>query len=482
MSFRWIVLPLIAMTVLPAARLVAQDAPAVDNSKTQFEGVINNASVFVRSGPGANYYPTQKLDKGAHVTVVGIKFGWLKIAPPDGSFSYIAVSSVQLAANSKTAKVTRNIYVRAGSVLNTIKTTVQGQLNIGDTVEVLGEDGEYLKIKPPSGAYLYVSQDLVDMVRPIASAETASPATPAAVAPAASGQPTAASGTTGQPQPAAPAQPPAVTAHAEGAIPAPTAPSLDATPKTTDATPAQPVAAATPAPTAPQAVATTQPTVVAAAPATQPAQPSADEQFANFEAEFNQMSKLPLADQSIDQLATKYKSIAKADGLSDTLKQVVTIRIATLKGRADSQAKLAEARQIEKDNAEKQLALQAEQQELAERLKKADIQLFTAVGTLQTSSLQVGSGVLYRLTDPATGRTLIYLRSDSRKMTALIGQFVGVTGEQTTDPQNNLRMISPKDIEVVDAAKVNSSIAAEIVPPSLLARNASASSSPQDNP
>ena len=89
--------------------------------------------------------------------------------------------------------------------------------------------------------------------------------------------------------------------------------------------------------------------------------------------------------------------------------------------------------------------MQAEQQELAERLEQQEVQVFTAVGELQPSSLQIGGGTLYRLVDPATGRTEIYVRTTDTKITAMMGQFIGITGEPTTDPQLSLRLIEPTD-------------------------------------
>jgi len=81
---------------------------------------------------------------------------------------------------------------------------------------------------------------------------------------------------------------------------------------------------------------------------------------------------------------------------------------------------------------------------------------------------------MYRLTDPATGRTVIYLRTADSTVAGLMGQFVGVKGDASTDPQLSLRVIEPTGIEVVDPAKVNTTVAAEFIPPSLLARQASA--------
>lgn len=472
MSFRSLVVGALALGILPVANLpvtkvLAQDAvqpPPVENSKYHFEGTVNSGSVYIRSGPGEGYYATQKLDKGAVVTVVGIKFEWLKIVPPDGSYSYVGSAFVDRQGDGKTGIINRDdVNIRAGSDLDAMKTTVQTRLNKGDTVEILGQEDEYLKIKPPEGAYLYVNKQFVDATRVLPDADATvsdSAADAVAQSPAT------------QPDNSAPAPSPAVVTTVT-----PTAPPVSQVGPTIDATPPAMLVAATTQPMA--AAPSTQPTV-AGAPSTQPAvaaapPPSAEELFGQFESTFADMSKQSLADQNIDDLTTKYQSIQNADGLSDNLKRVVDLRIATLKARADNKAKLLEARAMEKDAAEKELALQAEQQELAERLKQTDVEIYTAVGTLQPSSLQLGGGTLYRLTDPGTGRTVIYLRTTDDKATSMMGQFIGVRGTPTNDPQLSLRVLTPTDMETVDPAKVNGTVAAEIIPPSMLARQASAS-------
>ena len=58
------------------------------------------------------------------------------------------------------------------------------------------------------------------------------------------------------------------------------------------------------------------------------------------------------------------------------------------------------------------------------------------------------------------------------KITALMGQFIGVSGQPSTDPQLSLRIITPTDAQEVDESKVNSSVMADIIPPSMLARQA----------
>jgi uncharacterized protein YgiM (DUF1202 family) len=455
MSFRYL-FAFITLLAIPALKSVAQDAvpaPDVANSKYQISGLINVKSVWVRSGPGEGYYPTAELVKGASITVVGKKFEWLKVVPPDGSFSYVGAVFVDQSADGKTGKINRNdVNIRAGSTVNAMKTTVQTRLNTGDEVQIIGKEDEYLKIKPPEGAYLYINQQFVTIAQP---AMTPSPAIPQTAAPA-------------QSTPSIPL----AAAHPQTSanqVASATSNSASAIVTSTPTTAPSPAVAAVPT-TAPSAVAsaTTKPSQVAAVP-----QPSPEELFTQDEAAFTEVSKQPLDQQPLDDLIAKYQAISNNEQLSDELKNVVTIRIATLKARQDNKVKLIEVRKLEKQAADRQLALQAEQEELAERLKQQQIQVFTAVGELQPSSLQIGGGTLYRLVDPATGRTEIYVRTSDTKITAMMGQFIGVKGEPETDSQLSLRVIEPTDAQQVDEAKVNSSVMASIVPPSMLARQAS---------
>ncbi len=448
MSFRSLLLA-VAISIAPTIKIFAEDAlstPEVANSKYQINGVINVDSVYVRSGPGEGYYPTAELAKGAQVTVVGIKFDWLKILPPADSFSYVGEKFVDHDANSTVGKINRDdVNVRAGSMVNAMKTTVQARLNTGDQVEIIGTDEDYLKIKPPAGAYLYVKKDFVTISSAVSPANTPAPAV----------QPMT---TSAVPTPQVAATNPPVANS--GAI-------VTSTPTTM---PTAPMAAASVAPTTnPSAVASAAP-----APSTQPAAPppSPEELFAAYESQFSAISQQPLDAQPIDEMISDYKGIQGSEQLSDDLKTVVRIRIATLQARLDNKAKLIEMKRLEKVAADRQLALQAEQQELAERLKQSQVQVFAAVGQLQPSSLQIGGGTLYRLVDPATGRTEIYVRTGDAKITAMMGQFIGISGQPETDPQLSLRVIEPTDAQEVDESKVNASIMADIVPPSMLARQA----------
>jgi uncharacterized protein YgiM (DUF1202 family) len=159
------------LLVLPPAPAWAQEdinAPQVENSKNSFSGVVNGNAVYVHSGAGQNYYPTLKLDKGAEVTVVGIKFDWLKIVPPEGSYSYVAKAFVERAGDGKVGRVTRpDLNVRAGSTLNDMKAIIQTKLDQGAEVQIIGEKDEYFMIRPPAGAFAYIHKEHVDPVKPL---------------------------------------------------------------------------------------------------------------------------------------------------------------------------------------------------------------------------------------------------------------------------------------------------------------------------
>src|SRR3954470_1384414 len=150
----------------PAAQADSSQ-PEVGNSKYQFAGVINSSAVFIRSGPSDNDYATLKLDKGAEVTVVGIRFEWLKIVPPEGSFCYVAKAYVNRAGNGTIGQVSSTLNVRVGSSLNPLKTKVAAKLEPGERVEITGEQDEYFKIKTPQNVYIYINKQFVDPVRPL---------------------------------------------------------------------------------------------------------------------------------------------------------------------------------------------------------------------------------------------------------------------------------------------------------------------------
>lgn len=416
-----------------AASAPAQDAvpqPAVQNSRYQFSGIVNSSDVYVRSGPGEAWYETQKLPQSTPVTVVGIKGDWLKIAPPPGSYCLVTKLYIDRQGDGTVGRVTRSdINVRAGSTLTAVKTTVLAQLNIGDEVKILGEQDEYYKIAPPPGTYFYIHKDFVDPVKAVAMNT------------------------------------------------APDAGEGDATP-TNSAPVAEPAASSGNA-------ATDQPSTrpadaVAQAPTTQPAPGPTPEELAitdfnKLELDFATASAKPLEDQPAADLEQRYEAIAKNTALPASYQETAGFRLAVLKVRLDAQARLADVKKLEEAAVQRTAVLKTEQDELQKRLDASQVALYAAVGQLEPSSLQFGSATMYRLIDPGTQRTLVYVTGDDAQAVKLMDQFVGVRGEPALDEKLNVKVIPCTVIEAVDPAQVNTKVIAGIVPPSLLGRAVQAS-------
>lgn len=154
---------------------------------------ITDDNVNIRSGPGTNYYSCSKLNKADAVRVVGSQFSWSCIVPPVGNFSWISKQYVTIDPNDPNKGVVDGDAVRVYAGAEDLKpirsTTLQLKLNRGDKVVLLGrEEGDYYKISPPAGAYLWVS---TQYIRPIESIVKVRPSGTPAAAVTAPGSPNA---------------------------------------------------------------------------------------------------------------------------------------------------------------------------------------------------------------------------------------------------------------------------------------------------
>ncbi len=145
----------------------AAAAPAPANESYVAEVIGND--VYVRSGPGTNFYQCSKLYAGDRVQVVKTQQGWSCIVPPPGCFSWIAMQYVSINPQNPTVGVLTgdNVGVYTGSDTQEAKysTSKQVVLSRGQTVKLLGEEkDDYYKIAPPQGAYLWVSTQYLQAV------------------------------------------------------------------------------------------------------------------------------------------------------------------------------------------------------------------------------------------------------------------------------------------------------------------------------
>ena len=168
----------------------AQQAPAgpggsqeVEATSFPYTAEITGDDVYIRSGPGTNFYRCGKLSKGDKVKVVDKQFSWSRIIPPAGSFSWISMQYVSISPSDSTVGIVTgdNVRVYAGSdfVKPLYSTSLQGKLSKGEKVKLLGEQlDDYYKIAPPPFAYLWVSTDFTKPVpEPVATPAPITPVT-----------------------------------------------------------------------------------------------------------------------------------------------------------------------------------------------------------------------------------------------------------------------------------------------------------------
>ena len=148
------------------------------NAQYPFIAEVTGTNVYVRSGKSTADYPTTKLHKPDKVTVVGEEFGWAKIVPPQGSYSWIYKAYVKIDPDNPNMGIVtgENVRVWAGAdgidakFSNGFQTKMNkdaDNIDDDDVVELRPDqpqEGEYYKIKPPAGAYLWVSTEFLTYV------------------------------------------------------------------------------------------------------------------------------------------------------------------------------------------------------------------------------------------------------------------------------------------------------------------------------
>jgi len=209
-------------------------------------------------------------------------------------------------------------------------------------------------------------------------------------------------------------------------------------------------------------------------PTTQPI--SVQAEFDRLESEFAAMAGKPLDELPIPRLLAGYEGLLKDDHLPGSMRRVAQAKAASLRVKAHAQTELAALRKGQEESDSKLAALRTDRTEIQQRVADKII-AYTAVGTLQPSTLQHGPATLYRLTDPANGRTLCYVRSNDAKFGTFLEKFVGIKGELVSEPQLSVKALVATDIAAVDPAEVTKKVSAQIIPPSILSARPAAQAS-----
>ncbi len=142
-----------------------------ERQKTPYKAYIASDGVYVRSGPGKNYYPTMKLPLGAEVEVYRHDpGGWYAIKPPEESFTWVAARYVEVDEDGLGTIKGEQVAARVGSTFSDIRDVIQVRMYEGEVVEILGEKqftgtseaGKWYRVAPPSGEFRWVFGRLVD--------------------------------------------------------------------------------------------------------------------------------------------------------------------------------------------------------------------------------------------------------------------------------------------------------------------------------
>jgi hypothetical protein len=443
-----LVLPLL-IAGLFLALLPRPAAAAADNGYT---GAVVDDKAEIRSGAGTGFYPVGVATRGQQVHVVEVVEGYVKIVPPKGVYSLISKAFVDAKGDGKTGVVNGdssdakvNAVFAAPASGDSKYLRRQTNLNKGDTVEIVGEEGSNWKIVPPKDAYVYLPPGSVrrvqagaPVIKPEPKPEPATPPVKAVEAPRPA--PAAAGGESVRPAPERTAT--AATRPSEG-----DATRVGAKPEAQKPTPAaaQPVDGNEPA------VAADNPP--AAKPVEAPkAKPLAPESptLADAEARLAEAGKHPVKDQPIDELLATYHNLANDGTLSPSDRRIVNYRIGQLERNQTIQESL---RLIEAARKEGTTPIRVEEPKprVPGVFNPAD---YDAVGQLLASGVYNGETGprLYRLVEPKHMRTIAYVQASGKLDPAqTLGKIVGIKGSQRYDPAIKLRVITVDQIDVLEA-------------------------------
>ncbi len=146
-------------------------SPASGERIFPYKAFISADDVYVRSGPGQSYYPTDKLKAGHKVEVYRHDpGGWYAIKPPKDSFAWVSGRYLTGGADNLAVVHTEHVAARVGSRFSDIREVIQVRLHKGEVVEVLdakktgsgARRKTWYKIAPPSGEFRWVFGKYVD--------------------------------------------------------------------------------------------------------------------------------------------------------------------------------------------------------------------------------------------------------------------------------------------------------------------------------
>lgn len=449
-----------AVAPVPGLHSVAlgQFSPATaPTPQPPFAGVVTLDRVEVRSGAGESYYPVAELRAGDRVRVVEDFYGWYRIEAPEGLRAFVMAKDVNRRgdgtigiANAESTRVTIKGLNRGwNESFRTIKT-----LAPGERVTIIATAGdEAYEILAPEGSLVFLPPGSVEAQASLVPADA--PGVPVTPAPAITGGDSAGSG---EMVPLAEA----MASEESGFADAPATGTGTGTELGTDeAATADPGTPGTLAGvTAPDTLpplnladdAADQSTAAADLPALRPAAEAEAPSEGLAAVEQAQLARfaLPLEEQPLDEMEASYQALLDGGELRPFEVRLVESRMQAVRRNRQLLAAIEQIQQ-RKDG------LVVVEPTPIEPEPEAP---YAAVGVLRTSSVFAGEegGValpkMYRVVDPATERTIAYLRpARGLDPVPLLGRLVGVRGNKEIDPTLGTPLVTAQRVVALDPSE-----------------------------
>lgn len=121
----------------------------------------------LRAGPGRSYEILSELPKGSKVHVTGQKGSWYSVQLPEGVPAYLHRNFTRLEEGWAQVRGER-VHVRVNP---RPAATSWGTVSSPERVQVLGQQGEWLKIQPPAFCRGWVHRDYVLFLEGVADGQ-----------------------------------------------------------------------------------------------------------------------------------------------------------------------------------------------------------------------------------------------------------------------------------------------------------------------
>jgi len=189
------------------ASIAAAQQPTTQPASEPYWLRVTANRLNVRSLPDTNSVVVARVEQNTVLRAVSNAYGWHRVLPPEGAFSLVAAKYISRTDETEGIVATQSgrLRVRVGSLVeqrDPLQNEVQTTLERGTKVRIIGQQGDWLRIAVPAGVCMYVSGDHVEKIsaevaRHLRVTQASKPAKPDSVPPPPASQPVA----TSQPAP-----------------------------------------------------------------------------------------------------------------------------------------------------------------------------------------------------------------------------------------------------------------------------------------